>query len=238
MSHRPPPVRVARGGRPRRAARLGAGGDGQRRRRRRGPSARRRSGPPRPLRRDRADGTEFYVGALPDRITLFRSTIEAEAGEDDEELRAQVAETVVHEVAHHFGISTSGSRPWGGTDGRAGRRARDAARADGGPDVPRARRRRSAPRSREATTCSPRWGTDASSTGTRPRTRRSWPCAPPPRPSVRGGSMGARHGDPRTVRDVCRRSRPRPARPGGVRSGRSEGGIRRIAREPPRCIRG
>lgn len=48
---------------------------------------------------------EFYAGALPDRITLFRSTIEAEAGEDDEELRAVVAETVVHEVAHHFGIS-------------------------------------------------------------------------------------------------------------------------------------
>jgi predicted Zn-dependent protease with MMP-like domain len=48
---------------------------------------------------------EFYVGALPDRITLFRSTIEDAAGEDDEELRAQIAETVVHEIAHHFGIS-------------------------------------------------------------------------------------------------------------------------------------
>ena len=46
-----------------------------------------------------------YAGALPDRITLFRSTIEAEAGQDDDELRAVVAETVVHEVAHHFGIS-------------------------------------------------------------------------------------------------------------------------------------
>jgi predicted Zn-dependent protease with MMP-like domain len=48
---------------------------------------------------------EDYAGALPDRISLFRSTIEAEAGEDDEELRAQIAETVVHEIAHHFGIS-------------------------------------------------------------------------------------------------------------------------------------
>jgi len=46
-----------------------------------------------------------YAGALPDRITLFRSTIEAEAGEDDEQLRVVVAETVVHEIAHHFGIS-------------------------------------------------------------------------------------------------------------------------------------
>jgi predicted Zn-dependent protease with MMP-like domain len=46
-----------------------------------------------------------YAGALPDRITLFRSTIEAEAGDDAEQLRAVIAETVVHEVAHHFGIS-------------------------------------------------------------------------------------------------------------------------------------
>ena len=46
-----------------------------------------------------------YAGALPDRITLYRSSIEAEAGDDDEELRAIVAETIVHEVAHHFGIS-------------------------------------------------------------------------------------------------------------------------------------
>jgi predicted Zn-dependent protease with MMP-like domain len=48
---------------------------------------------------------ESYAGALPDRITLFRATIESEAGDDDEELRAQIAETVMHEVAHHFGIS-------------------------------------------------------------------------------------------------------------------------------------
>lgn len=48
---------------------------------------------------------EFYAGALPDRITLFRATIESEAGDDDEELRGLIAETVVHEVAHHFGIS-------------------------------------------------------------------------------------------------------------------------------------
>ena len=48
---------------------------------------------------------EHYSGVLPDRITLFRHTIESEAGEDDEELRAVIAETVVHEVAHHFGIS-------------------------------------------------------------------------------------------------------------------------------------
>ena len=48
---------------------------------------------------------EHYTGVLPDRITIYRGTIEREAGEDDEELRAVIAETVMHEVAHHFGIS-------------------------------------------------------------------------------------------------------------------------------------
>jgi predicted Zn-dependent protease with MMP-like domain len=45
-----------------------------------------------------------YSGVLPDRITLFRSTLVG-ASRDEEELRALVAETVVHEVAHFFGIS-------------------------------------------------------------------------------------------------------------------------------------
>jgi predicted Zn-dependent protease with MMP-like domain len=46
-----------------------------------------------------------YTWALPDRITLYRRTIEAEAGGDPEALKRIVAETVIHEVAHHFGIS-------------------------------------------------------------------------------------------------------------------------------------
>jgi predicted Zn-dependent protease with MMP-like domain len=46
-----------------------------------------------------------YTWALPDRITLYRSTIEAVAGSDPEELKGVVADTVIHEVAHFFGIS-------------------------------------------------------------------------------------------------------------------------------------
>jgi predicted Zn-dependent protease with MMP-like domain len=42
--------------------------------------------------------------SFPDRITLFRRSIEAEAGDDEDELRRVIAETVVHEVAHFFGI--------------------------------------------------------------------------------------------------------------------------------------
>jgi predicted Zn-dependent protease with MMP-like domain len=45
-----------------------------------------------------------YFGVLPDRITLFRATIEAVA-EDEQDLRELIRETVIHEVAHFFGIS-------------------------------------------------------------------------------------------------------------------------------------
>lgn len=50
---------------------------------------------------ERAD----YAWALPDRITLYRRTIEDEAGGDEDSLRRVVAETVIHEIAHFFGIS-------------------------------------------------------------------------------------------------------------------------------------
>ncbi|HEV3475312.1 MAG TPA: metallopeptidase family protein [Actinomycetota bacterium] len=49
-------------------------------------------------------GVDYY-GALPDRITLFRRTIERAAGGDDDAVKRVVADTVVHEVAHFFGIS-------------------------------------------------------------------------------------------------------------------------------------
>jgi predicted Zn-dependent protease with MMP-like domain len=47
---------------------------------------------------------EAYGGlVMPDRITIFRRTICARCGSEDE-VRRQVQVTVVHEVAHHFGI--------------------------------------------------------------------------------------------------------------------------------------
>lgn len=45
-----------------------------------------------------------YFGVLPDRIRLFRRVIEDEA-ESEEEVTRVVRETVIHEVAHFFGIS-------------------------------------------------------------------------------------------------------------------------------------
>jgi predicted Zn-dependent protease with MMP-like domain len=46
-----------------------------------------------------------YYGVVPDRITLFRTTLETLAEGDDARLRRLITHTVAHEVAHHFGIS-------------------------------------------------------------------------------------------------------------------------------------
>ena len=46
-----------------------------------------------------------YTWTLPDRITLFRRSIERSAGADPVAVKRAVAHTVVHEIAHHFGIS-------------------------------------------------------------------------------------------------------------------------------------
>ncbi len=47
--------------------------------------------------------TSNYSWALPDTITIYRDPILALAA-DREGARRQVAVTVIHEVAHHFGI--------------------------------------------------------------------------------------------------------------------------------------
>lgn len=48
-------------------------------------------------------GTD-YGGVLPDRITIFRDPILGICDSEDQVIR-EVRVTVVHEVAHHFGIS-------------------------------------------------------------------------------------------------------------------------------------
>lgn len=45
----------------------------------------------------------YYSGHLPDRITIFRTPIRRRCKTRDEVVE-QVRITVVHEVAHHFGI--------------------------------------------------------------------------------------------------------------------------------------
>jgi len=44
-----------------------------------------------------------YTGFLPDTITIYREAL-CEYCADEDELVEEVAVTVIHEVAHHFGI--------------------------------------------------------------------------------------------------------------------------------------
>ncbi len=47
--------------------------------------------------------TSDYGGVLPDRITVYREAI-LDVCDDEDDVVEEVAVTVVHEVAHHFGI--------------------------------------------------------------------------------------------------------------------------------------
>jgi predicted Zn-dependent protease with MMP-like domain len=49
--------------------------------------------------------THYYGGVLPDRIALYQVSIESYAGSDPESIRQAVRRTVIHEVAHYYGIS-------------------------------------------------------------------------------------------------------------------------------------
>ncbi|MGO4534010.1 metallopeptidase family protein [Leifsonia sp. 2MCAF36] len=46
----------------------------------------------------------YGFGELPDRITLFRNNLKATSA-TEEELRARVRVTLVHEIGHYFGLS-------------------------------------------------------------------------------------------------------------------------------------
>jgi predicted Zn-dependent protease with MMP-like domain len=47
--------------------------------------------------------TTQYAGVLPDRITIYRREICAIC-DTEQEVADQVRQTVIHEIAHHFGI--------------------------------------------------------------------------------------------------------------------------------------
>ena len=49
--------------------------------------------------------TSSYSAVPPDRITIYRGPLERMTGADPDRLRAQVRRVVLHEIAHHFGIS-------------------------------------------------------------------------------------------------------------------------------------
>jgi predicted Zn-dependent protease with MMP-like domain len=47
----------------------------------------------------------YAGGALPDKITIYRGPLVRLYGAHPERLRAEIKHVVLHEVAHHFGIS-------------------------------------------------------------------------------------------------------------------------------------
>jgi predicted Zn-dependent protease with MMP-like domain len=57
-------------------------------------------------------GPLSYGGVAPDKITIFRGPI-SHLAHDEEELGSLVTSTVIHEVAHHFGISDARLRELG-----------------------------------------------------------------------------------------------------------------------------
>jgi predicted Zn-dependent protease with MMP-like domain len=46
-----------------------------------------------------------FYSSLPDRITIYQKSIERWAGDDEDEIRKQVQHTVIHEIAHYYGIT-------------------------------------------------------------------------------------------------------------------------------------
>jgi predicted Zn-dependent protease with MMP-like domain len=46
-----------------------------------------------------------YDGVLPDKISIFRGPITRLAADGADRLRREVSHVVLHEIAHHFGIS-------------------------------------------------------------------------------------------------------------------------------------
>jgi predicted Zn-dependent protease with MMP-like domain len=49
--------------------------------------------------------TSAYAGVPPDKITIFRGPLERRSGGNAERLREEVRRVVLHEIAHHFGIT-------------------------------------------------------------------------------------------------------------------------------------
>lgn len=47
---------------------------------------------------------QFYSGVLPDKITLFRKSIEDYCGGDEREVENQIRRTFLHEIGHYFGL--------------------------------------------------------------------------------------------------------------------------------------
>ena len=53
-----------------------------------------------------------HVAAGPEVISIYRWPLERYCGDDPNRIRAQVLATVLHELAHHFGIDHDDMPEW------------------------------------------------------------------------------------------------------------------------------
>ena len=53
-----------------------------------------------------------YSGVLPDKITIYKKTIEAVSGDIPDHIRQTVIRTVHHEIGHYFGFDEPKERSW------------------------------------------------------------------------------------------------------------------------------
>ena len=49
--------------------------------------------------------TSSYGAVPPDKISIYRGPLKRHYGRDPDRLRAEIRHVVLHEIAHHFGIS-------------------------------------------------------------------------------------------------------------------------------------
>lgn len=47
---------------------------------------------------------QFYSGVLPDKVTLFRESIEKYCRGDEKRMADQIRKTFLHEIGHYFGM--------------------------------------------------------------------------------------------------------------------------------------
>src|SRR5437667_10841040 len=57
--------------------------------------------------------TSSYTAVPPDKISIYRGPLERYFGRERERLRDEIKHVVLHEVAHHFGISGERLREMG-----------------------------------------------------------------------------------------------------------------------------
>ncbi|MFA6098413.1 MAG: metallopeptidase family protein [Patescibacteria group bacterium] len=54
----------------------------------------------------------YYSGVLPDKITIFKRSIELIAGADETKVKRLIFSVVHHEIGHYFGMDEASVRNW------------------------------------------------------------------------------------------------------------------------------